>query len=328
MTSGVIFMATADSGGVSMWSTTSGVTVSSTQKRTGVNSLRIAGSASYAHRAVPAASEYYARYGIFVTQNLDDDFKLRLREGTTVHVSVLLQPNSGYFQAFMGTETGTSLGTGGVAAIGNWYCVEVYAKIANSPDGEVRVKINGTEVITATGVDTRNGATGVIDNIYFQSDTQYMYIDDVIVRDDAWPGTGGIYVMTMVEDGSDTGWTASETDRHECVDEVPPTFTNYISADAGTPGTKSTFTVSGLTGNFLSIDNVRVAALAQLDLAGLGQVKTIGLSDGEYSKGSPVALDVSPLWVYHDILLDPGLTPDGAWQKAAVNALEVGVETV
>jgi hypothetical protein len=59
------------------------------------------------------------------------------------------------------TRSATTLATSadGLLAVGVWAYIEIQIKLADAPNGFVIVRVNGTEVINATGLDTKNGGT-------------------------------------------------------------------------------------------------------------------------------------------------------------------------
>jgi hypothetical protein len=75
---------------------------------------------------------------------------------------------------------------------GTWYCIELYWKLG-ATDGEVHLYIDGTEVITVTGIDTNNyGNCDTIRNgvsSYTGTFTGPNVYEDCIVVDDAYIGT-------------------------------------------------------------------------------------------------------------------------------------------
>jgi hypothetical protein len=60
-----------------------------------------------------------------------------------------------------GTSTAVGTSAAGLLASGTWYYIELRCKLHDTL-GEATVRINGTEVINVTGVDTRNGGTKAV----------------------------------------------------------------------------------------------------------------------------------------------------------------------
>lgn len=306
-------------------SLTGSISRSTTTARTGVYSFGLAGNRAL-NMAVSSSDTKYAGFGFYATSNSTTMSFMRFREGTTTHVTIVANTVTGTIDAKRGEQTGTLLGSGGSISANKWYYVGVKVVVDDSV-GIVTVNLNGVEVIALTSQDTQNGGTGVIDNLSLWSGTEYTYFDDIKVRTDSIPGVAGLFVKVPTANGTDTGWTPSAGSAYECVDEVPATNADNIYTDVSTTGTKSTFIHGGLTATaYGSIDCVCVAAKAQLDDTGSGNIRTIIESNGSYGSGSSVALSVSPLYVHLFQETDPDTS--AAWTKTGVNAAEPGVETI
>lgn len=303
---GILFMASADLQALDLWSVTSGATLSTTQARTGARSYRLGGG-DYLQKSLASAGPFYLRAAVLTTIGLTGTpyCALLLREGTTTHVNVQLNFSSGAIRvgrgAGSGDEISTLLGTSaaGLLTPNAWAVVEVYA-VAHDTMGAVTVKVNGVTVLTLTGVDTRNGGAGVIDNLRIVNWlSSYTYIDDVIVRDDGWPGRGGIYVLTPTGAGANADLTPSAGDPYACVDELPPTFDDYLSGASDDTGAIHDLALSALPAGLEIFGGVGVLAYARLATAGsgalnVGYIDTPG-SEAQYS--ADVALSQSAQWV-------------------------------
>lgn len=325
---GVVFMATADQGDVVMWTDPGTVAVSNTVARTGTYSFR-GGSTAVCHKTMPARADNYLKAALLCSASSGQTSEIRFRESTTAHITVLFNFSSGAITVYRGTNAGTQLATTAASLMLNtWYCVEIYAKTHDST-GAFTLKVNGATLsdLTLTNADTRNGSTtGNADNIQFYSGGTYTYWDDIVIRDDTWPGTGGIYVLVPTGAGSLANWTASAGSAYQCVDELPASYADYISTDAATLNTKHDLAFGNMTGTFDSIPVVGVYISAKLDAAGSGNVRPYADSNGTTSSGTALALSTSAQVTAHYMALNP----DGsaAWTKAAVDALIAGVETV
>lgn len=109
---------------------------------------------------------------------------LALTEGTTKHVGFLINA-SGQIRAYRGA---TYLGvTTPTIPLTTWTYVEGKVKIG-STDGSVTLRVNGTQVASVGGLNTRNGGTtGLIDRFQIWpglgASTFINYIDDLYVLD-------------------------------------------------------------------------------------------------------------------------------------------------
>lgn len=323
----IVFAASADIRDLSVWSGTTQVSISaSSAARTGSYSYYMDdGDMCSMYKWVPSRSDYYVKFCGYINES--NCFGIRLREGSTIHVGVYASPTTGKIAVHRNvTEIGATIA--GLIAPGVWNCIEVYASVHDST-GVVTIKLNGVQVLALTSQDTRNGGTGVIDNLLVVANggiNNGVWFDDIVVRDDDWPGTGGLYLLTANGDGSDTGWTASAGNRWDCIDEVPPSATDYISTSSGVANTKNTVTLSNLGVAVDSIASVSVLVKAKLAEAGTGNVRAIMNSGGTYGNGDSVALGTSEMWATLHTLVDPDTS--SAWDATGVNALSAGVETL
>jgi hypothetical protein len=96
--------------------------------------------------------------------NSNDHILVSLWEGSTCHLSVTVN-TAGVFKVYRG-RLGTLLATSAAALypVNTWGYLEVQAAIDNSA-GFATVLLEGQQIIGATGIDTRDGATGVVDTV-------------------------------------------------------------------------------------------------------------------------------------------------------------------
>jgi hypothetical protein len=321
----IAFMASGEQGDLLMWNSmsSSNVSISTTiAPPVGTKTFRFSGVTVYAYRNVSASSTYYAKFRVYTNSNLLINF----REDTTLHISVGLQPATGLIIGYRNT---TELGRASAGfALNTWHVIEVYGLIADGTGGAVTVRIDGVDVLTLTGKDTRNsGSAGTCNNIGIVGENGTAYFTDVVFRDDTWEGCGAINVGVPIGVGSLANWNASAGNPYECVDEVPVVFTDYLSAAAGTPNTKHDLAMSDLPDLvYASIPAVGIAALAKLDGAGSGNMRVYADSGGSVSNGASKALSTTEQWLYNFMAVDP--QGSGAWTEARVNALLAGVETL
>jgi hypothetical protein len=162
-----------------------------------------------------------------------------------------------------------------------WQCLEAYVKVHDTA-GVITVKVNGVPFLELSGtLDTRNGDTdGVITNLSFGAlggayDGSNHYIDDILIRDDAWPGRGGLYILPPTADGTNNAWTPSTGNRYACVDELPAVATDNVYTDVTVLNTKQDFALADLPGAaYSAISCVSVHAVARLAAAGSGNIRT------------------------------------------------------
>ena len=312
--------------------------ISTTQARTGTHSYKLYAVTNLSdtvsiHKNTPERADYYFRICFYFEDLNTERFNIYFREGDRVHVTLVVSASAGTIAAYK-SDVGTLLGTSsGVTVVTDqWHCLEGYVKIHDTT-GEVTLKLDGTQVLNLTSVDTRNGGTtGLIDNIAIQASYSYgasFYLDDIVIRDDAWPGQGGLYVITPSSDGSVDNWTASAGNQYECVDDNPPNdYTDYISTGITTLNTKQLFGHGGLPDQ--TYDSIAFAAVlvkAKSTASGDGNIRPIIVNSGNYGNGTTVPLGpVTSRYLFSAFIVNP--EGSAAWTEAEINATEFGVETI
>jgi len=182
-------------------------------------------------RVVPSNGTYIHGRAIFRTAG--NPGIAEFREGTTTHVRVVFNSASSELKVYRGPST-TLLGSVVISfPTSTWTYFETKCTVHDST-GVVEVRLNGstTPVINLTGQDTRNGRTGIIDNI------RHVSISGVSIhREDDWyicdtTGTvnndflGDVRVNTLVPNGDGaltqlaTTFPATPTTHFDKVDDI------------------------------------------------------------------------------------------------------------
>lgn len=323
---GVQALMSGDVGDYGQWTTVGYVYNSMTDcAHTGLRSFAMgySGQPGTHTKSVPGSLTKFVR--VAWRCNVNRSFTLGFGEVGITHCQVVLDaPNSrliGYNAA------------GGVAGIvnfpsrpvGSWFVLEVKAVIANGTDGILQAKLDGQLILDLSGLDTANNGTPTCSILTFTGGDG-SFIDDICIRDDAWPGQHGIYVLKPNGAGSNSAWTPSAGTAVVCVNEAPPEYvTDYLYADGGTPGTKHDFAIAALPISPSSLGAVGIIVNAKLHAAGSGNIRAYGISDSVESDGEDKAQGTSPTYAECLMTVDP--SGGGAWTAARVNALLPGVET-
>jgi hypothetical protein len=197
----------------------------------GRNTIRVSNWSAGVRRVVPDAAEYIVGFR-FRMPTAFPGSEARLmswfESGGVEHTRLYVTP-AGVFSA---RRLAVNLGDGSVTAVvGVEHHVECRFKI-NDTTGTVDIVLDGTNILSLTGQDTRNGGTGLIGLIEFFTETAAaqtadiwdIYINDVSggVDDGFW---GSTYMFSRTSDGEgDTqDWTPSTgTDNSANVDDSPP----------------------------------------------------------------------------------------------------------
>jgi len=249
-------------------------------------------------------------------------------ESDTPHITLNFDLSGGNIEVRRGSYSGTVLTTefAGLTSY-TWFYVTGKIVIDDS-SGIVLVRVNDQPVINLSGIDTRNGGSGVTDNLYIKSDVVgHLYVDDIKIKTDSIPNVGGLEVVVPDADGGTSNWTASVGTPYECVNEVPPTFDDYIGTNVTVLNTKQTFTHAGLPQDaYVSIPCVVVVSKAKLNASGTGNVRMVLDSNGTASNGTPFVLTPSAQYIQYFVENDPATS--SPWTKSGVDNAEFGVETI
>ena len=320
-----IFIDGFESGGYEAWDAFSGVSISSSTKFTGAYALNVVGGGSSITKFVSSQNAYYIAFKHF-NNTADSRAVVNFLEGATVHIDVERYIN-GSGTTIVVKRGGTTLAQGSIIkANQTWYLLEVYCLIDDSA-GRVIVKVDGIVDIDYTG-DTRNGGTsGVIDRInwgYRNGGPQTScYIDDVVIDDANWIGNSGIAGLSPNGAGNSTQWDPSTGANYACVDEVPPSDTDYVSTNV--VDEVDTYALSNLPSEAAVVKCVQVMARARKEGASTPQnlnlaVRTTG---GDAYSGDK-ALTTS--FAGHSNLWETNPGTALAWTVAEVNAMEAGIK--
>lgn len=211
--------------------------------------------------------------------------------------------------------------TGVTMSVGTWSFWEATLVLAAS--GSIVLKKDGNVVYTYTG-DTRNSnrPTDVITDVILAASTNPSYrvrYDDVYITDTS-TALGDCVVHTMVptSDSTPSAWTPSTgTSHYAVVDEIPPTYTDYLSTTAG-DNLDDTYkvTVPGtLTSNSLAVE-VRAHAL-KTD-AGAANISLLADGQASSSIGVPTVSGlISAVF--------PTAAAGAAWTPAKLTSASFGV---
>jgi hypothetical protein len=259
-------------------------------------------------------------------------------EGSTTHLKGVLDASL-RLQVMRGD--GTVLGTAANPLdTQTWQFYEIAAKIHDTT-GYCKVYLNGGEIISVTGADTRNGGTaGLFDTARWNGSPgvgTWCEIDDVYVID---PTTGAapynaplgdvkVETLRPTGDGDSSQWLGSDGNsvaNWQLVDD-DSTTTDYVGS--ATPGATDLYTLSDPTGIALGeILAVQVEMYASKSDAGtpagdlLVALKSVlGTADTEVV-ATPAQL--STAW---QVCKSPILTsdPDGnAWTEGRLAGLQAG----
>lgn len=253
--------------------------------------------------------------------------------GTTQHVTLLVTA-AGALRVRRGGGGGTILATSadGLINPGVWYYIELAARLHDST-GEVIVRLNNTEVINATGLDTKNAGTGTtfhaVDWGRFGTTAHFT---DIYIANEAGSINndflGDMRVHTLLPDteGALIEWTPSTgTDNSDTIDDgtAPPNTTDFNSSDVDGDIDRFNMETLGVDGAS-TVHGIQVTTYASKDDAGARSLRHNILSDASIATGDDHVM--STTWLTPASMFE--IDPDGsvAWTPAQVEAAEIGYE--
>lgn len=233
--------------------------------------------------------------------------------------------SSGSIEARLGSSTGTVLASSASGAIvaSGWHYIECKVVIDDS-SGSIECRVNGIEVLSITGIDTRLTTDVDINNIQVNGAGYWtdVYIDDANFHalsgrgcriDTLWPTGAGTYSQMTPSAGSN----------YECIDDGRVSAnddTDYVSSDALNE-------IDSYTFEDISAIGTDITAVAHSIIARQDEVGEVGVSNVTRVNGSDFVGDENTINTshleYQNIM---ELNPDdsAAWEEADINAAEFG----
>ncbi len=235
----------------------------------------------------------------------------------------------------------TTLDSSSVATLtaGVWQYLELKVVI-NNTTGTYEVRLNGVNILSGTGKNTRSTANNSANGIKLGCLTNGLsgmivttgwYVDDLYVCD----GSGGSNTTFLGDSridtllpsgaGNTTQFTASAGSNYDCVNEALENGdTDYVQSSTAT--NKDTYAYSDLSHTPTSVFGVQINLWAKKDDSGARTVCAVTRSGGSDTDGATQAPNTS----YSDLLEMLNQDPNGpaAWTKTSVNAAEFGIKVV
>lgn len=263
---------------------------------------------------------------------------IRLLDTTTVQLSLLLNNNL-TFSVVRGTGTAITNGTStATLTIGAWNYLEFKVTISTSiAAGSCKVRLNGVDIVTvATGQSTQAGSNAYANIVRLGCTSPltsaFPLYDDFYVCDSSgsanndFLGDSRIDTIMPTSDGTYTDGTPSTgTAHYACVDEIPPSNTDYVSM--GTAGNRDSYgyaDVPNLTSS--TVFGVQVNAYWSKDDAGTRTAATFARSGSTNADGATVGLPTSDTYASQMFETDPNTS--SAWTQSSVNAAQFGTTVV
>lgn len=226
---------------------------------------------------------------------------------------------------------GTVLGTSTYSLnLSTWYYIEFKVYIHDTA-GTAEVRVNGSEWINITNVDTKGYASSAYANTWLMrgSSGGYTYIDDLYVLDtngsvnNDFLGDVKIEVIRPTGAGNSTDFTPSTGSNWQNVDDTTPDddSTYNYHAPQGLPGT-DLFQMGDLTTISGSVFAIQPIMYARKDDAGSADLYSVLRTGGTDYVGSGISLPDS--YIYHTDIVEENPNTATAWTVTDINNIEGG----
>lgn len=251
---------------------------------------------------------------------------MTLYSGPTVMCYLKRDAATGYLKAYTGSGTLIATGTT-VIDTNTVYRMELYYYIHDTA-GRFWLKLNDATEIDFTG-DTKPGSETTFNFLNFgyggPGDNGSCYIDDVIIDDAAFPGATFIQRIGPASAGNSSQWTPSTGDNYACVDETPPSDTDYVYTD--TVNHVDTYVPNDLS---LTVSNIRCVQV-QCRIRRSNMATPVNARPVIRSGGTDYTVADKPIpyrvgYIDQIWALDPA--DSQPWTAAKVNAIEIGIKAV
>lgn len=304
--------------------------VSKVASRTGTG-IRIQNNSGsgFLEKSVASAGTYYV--GVAMYFDYAGNFEtaqgiITFMEGTTTHVDLRFSTGA-TSSTLTVTRNGTTLATGTTTiAKSTWYYIEMMVTVHDST-GAVIVRVNEVEDINISGVDTRNGVTGVTNKIRLWNSGSSggtnpgLTVDDFYIDSSQFQGDCKVELSLPTGAGTTTQFTPSAGSNFQNVDDTSPDDDASYNSSS-TVGQIDTFQMGNLNTVSGSVKAVQVAVKWRKDDAGsrTGR-RVVRVGTTNYESADVAVLDT---YTYSIGIYNQNPDTSSAWTISDVNALEAG----
>lgn len=218
----------------------------------------------------------------------------------------------------------------GLMSAAIWSHIQIKAVFGAT--GSIELKHDNASVGSVSSVDTRGGigGAGYTFCTFSGNNSNNTFVDDYYVCD----GTGAenndflgpvsVYTLWPTAAGSQTNLTPNSGSNWQCVDETVWNDTSYVHGN--TDGLVDLFNCTDLPANVSTVHAVSVGNVSKkVDTFGARKVRNKIKSGVSTSNGATATTTFGVYKISYDIFsTKPG---GGAWSKADVDAMEIGIET-
>lgn len=327
------------------YNTVTSMTISSNNGRNNNNSLRYVGNnipvdaIKYVSKNVTATGTFILGVAFKINSAPTNKFQLfALFDAGTTQVDLRLNTDL----TLSVTRNGTVLGTTTHAlATSRWYHIEWKIKITNSTSsGECVLKINETERLNLSGVDTQNTSNSTANAVIlghsptvetgssFTADFSDFYICDTSgsLNNDF---IGDHKVTSYYPNGNGntnqlTNQAGNSTNNYQSVDEASPNDdTDYV--ESSTAGQKDTYGFQD-TSSSASIKGIQININARKSDAGSRSIAPVIRSNGtDYDL---TTVSISDSYAFYTEIKETDPATSVAWTASGFNSAEFGIKLI
>lgn len=282
-------------------------------------------------RTIGTTTTLYTGFAFFLGQSANgfESSLLNLYSGGSVVLQLRVNGSNLALPGQLRVYTTAQLGITSTGVPAPWHFIEMKVVCGTGTSGSVIVRQNGVETLNLTGVNTGSASVDKI-GLRLGSATNTAgcshTVDDWYVCDQFGSINnnfmGDIRVVNLVPTGAGTTTqlTPSTGANWDCVNEVPPVTTDYVSS--ATPGNYDLYAYSDLA--YADIRGVKVTALAVASDAGAikGRNRVYSATTSQY--GADNTLGATAQGFADIIEKDPNTSSQ--WTTANLNAAQFGWE--
>lgn len=257
------------------------------------------------------------------------------QDGTTQQVDLRVDATGHlYF-----TRNGTTIGSTSSGTVSpGWHYFEVKCKIASGTSGSAEVKMDGTVMLTITGVNTQNSGAAQMNRIYWlavvQASTQHT--KDIYILDTG-TGTNTTYLGNLTVKvlyanaaGTNQQWAANTGTQVAAVQDGkshsgtwPDDDTTYIFDTVS--GHVSAFAMDSV-GAPASVASAVHVTYARRDSIGSRSINQVAQQSGGSTVETGSAIGLTTTYQYYYDVLEQNPTGPAAWTHTTLDATEFGTK--
>jgi len=209
-----------------------------------------------------------------------------------------------------------------------WYYLE-FKVLTHDSAGEFELRINNTEWLSASGVDTQPGSNAYHTAVRFSAFyTKRVYWDDVYILDSTgsanndFLGNRSVVALDPSGAGDSTGWTPSAGSNYENVDDggLTDEDTTYNEASSDVD---DLYGYGNLPAGASSVDGIQITTEVKVT-AGTVDLSNLIKSDTTTSAGSPETI-TSTSYVTTTRVEEEDPHTSAAWVPADLDAAQFGI---